>query len=309
MGLLIFFPIYFLIAFGVLLLLDALLLRKGENRSSRALLLLPGLLALILLLAPLPTLVMFYQANFYFGLLVVPILLVLCALLIANAFRTGDRASGKTVQEGPSLRFSSPLASIASLILGMLLLMIILYRLYWFLVWDSTYDPLGLLLIFPLMAVAVACGLWLALALPKGLRTLRLLFLFAFPLLVFGTYDLANQVDFRQLSDQRLGRVGQAVEAYHAREGRYPQDLGQLVPLYLLSVPRPVFIHGQDWCYQPAEGSFQLAYLTRDHWSSPYLSARAYHSDSDPAQLELLCAEQITSMKQRNPWVYWHPGE
>jgi hypothetical protein len=296
--------ITYLLVFGGLLFLAALVLTRTRSRTFRYFLLLLGLLTLAL-----PLLLGFFQINFYFALLVVPILLVLSVLLIGNAFRTRDQASGKIVQEGQSPSFTSPIVSGAFLVLGLLLLLVTLYRLYWFLIWDSTDDSIGLLLFFPLLAVAVACGFWLTFALPRKSRTARLVFLFAFPLLVFSTYALASQVDYRQLTQQRLERIGQAVEAYYSNQGRYPQNLRQLVPRYLLRIPEPVFIYGQDWCYRPAEGGFQLAYLTRDHWSSPYLSARSYHPDGDPVELERLCEDQIAAHQQRQSWTYWQPGD
>jgi hypothetical protein len=226
-----------------------------------------------------------------------------------HAFRLKDQLRNRPLQEDGPPRSASPWTGIASLITSGLLLLVTLNRLYWFLVWDSTYDPIGDLFFLPLLAVAVACGFGLALGLPRGFRTARLVFLFAFPLLLFGTYDLANHIDFRVLSAQRLERVGRAVEAYYARQGRYPQELNQLTPRYLLSIPEPVYIHGQEWCYAAGDEGFQLAYITRDHWSSPYLSAHAYHPGSDPAELESLCAYQVAAHQQRQPWAYWYVAD
>jgi hypothetical protein len=264
MGFIVYFSILFLILFGVLLLLGTLLFSRNENFSRRPFLPLLGLLALALLLVPLPRLREFYQINFSFLLLVVPALLALSTLLILQAFRVKDRLTSSRPQEsGPSRSSQSRLGTL-SLVTGGLLLLGSSYRLYWFLVWDSTDDSIGSLAFMPLLAAAVACGFWLTLSTPVEFKTARLLFLFALPLLLFGTYYLASQTDFRRLSENRLERVGQAVEAYYARESRYPQNLRQLVPRYLLSLPDPVFIYGQDWCYQAGEDGFQLAYLTRD---------------------------------------------
>jgi hypothetical protein len=306
MGFTFYFSILFLIVFGgILYALLSTLKRAGAPLSWPALLPL-GLIALLLLLAPFRPFTAFYQTHFLFPLLVIPASLALSTLLILQAFRIKDQLRNSRLQEVGPPRSASPWMGIASLITSGLLLLVTLYRLYWFLVWDSTYDPIGDLFFLPLLAAAVACGFGLALGLPRGFRTARLVFLFAFPLLLFGTYDLANHIDFRVLTAQRLERVGWAVETYYARQGRYPQELNELTPRYLLSIPEPVYIQGQDWCYDASEDGFQLAYLTRDHWSSPYLSAHPYHAESNPAVLERLCSEQVVALQQRQPWAYWH---
>jgi hypothetical protein len=102
-----------------------------------------------------------------------------------------------------------------------------------------------------------------------------------------------------------MNRIGQAVESYQIREGRYPHDLNQLLPRYLLSIPGPDVIRGQDWCYQAGEDGFQLAHLERGHGNLPTLSARPYHLDSHPADLHQLCADHVNIQQQREPLTYW----
>jgi hypothetical protein len=280
---------------------------KAQTNLSRSLLLFFGLLALALLLFPLQPLTVFYQTNFFFALFGYTALLILTSLLILNSIRPQASPPQKMDQPYQPYRSSSPFVSGALLLLGNLLLLVSSYRLYWFFVWDSTYDPIGVLVFFPLLGAATACSVTLLLLLSKRTKATAWIYFFVFPLLVISIYALAAQVDFRQLTAQRMQTVGRAVEAFHVDQGFYPQDLRQLVPRYLLSLPKPVFINSQDWCYQASDNGFQLACLTRDHWSSPYLSAVSYHPSGDPADLERLCTDQIDLHRQRQPWSSWQP--
>jgi hypothetical protein len=293
--------IYMLIFGGLIFLVDRVLFKSGKW-ASRTKLLLAGLLVLTLLLVPIRSFTVFYETHFLFPMLVVPLSLVLSTLLLLNAFRRQDAEPNAPGQQAGS----SPWEGRASLLLSGLLLLAAAYRLFWFLVWDSTYDPLWMLSFLPLVGVGVVCGLQLAIALWERTKIQRLIYLLALPSLIAGTFALANEVDFRQLSAQRMDRIGMALESYYERQGHYPQDLDQLVPRHLLGVPRPVFIYGQNWCYEASENSFQLAYLARDHWSSPYLFAHAYHPDSQPAELERLCSTQVAAQQQRISWTYWN---
>jgi hypothetical protein len=111
----------------------------------------------------------------------------------------------------------------------------------------------------------------------------------------------AQRVDFRQLTEERAERVTQAIETYHAREGHYPQDLRQLTPWYVLSLPGPVIIYGQDWCYDGGEDYYRLGYVYREHWSDPRLIGRIYKTKEAP-DLPGICAEEIAALEERYPF-------
>jgi hypothetical protein len=168
-------------------------------------------------------------------------------------------------------------------------------NLYWLLVWDSTYDPLGVLwLILPVLA-AFTSGSVLAASLSGRARWAAAYGLLV-PALVAAVAAGAQRVDFRELTGVRAERVSQALAAYHAREGRYPLELRQLTPRDLLRVPGPVIIDGQDWCYASSGDGYQLGYVDRDHWSSPILVGRLA-SARGPAPAEPLCAAEIAALE------------
>ena len=115
----------------------------------------------------------------------------------------------------------------------------------------------------------------------------------------------AQQVNFRQLTESRASRVDQAIQTYHAQHGRYPENLRQLTPRYLLSLSEPVIIFGQDWCYDGDANHYRLGYVYREHWSAPRLVGRIYNS-TYPATSDLppLCEQEITALQARDPQYY-----
>lgn len=98
-----------------------------------------------------------------------------------------------------------------------------------------------------------------------------------------------GRVDFRQLTEQCAERVSQTIETCYAREDRYPRDLGQLSPWYLLSVVGPAALFGQDCYYHGAVGYYHLGYVYREHWSDPNLIGRTYKTKGTPADLPPIC--------------------
>ena len=112
----------------------------------------------------------------------------------------------------------------------------------------------------------------------------------------------AQRVDFRQLTEERAERVSQAIETTYTRKGSYPQDLQHLIPWYVLSLPGPVTIYGQDWCYDGGEDYYRLGYVYREHWSDPDLHGRIYRAKGKVPDLPGICAEEIAALEKRYPF-------
>jgi hypothetical protein len=122
----------------------------------------------------------------------------------------------------------------------------------------------------------------------------------------------AQQVDFRQLTEERAERVTQAIESYYAQEGHYPKDLGQLTPRHALWLPGPVIIYGQDWCYDGGNSYYRLGYVDREHWSDPRLIGRIYKTKGDVPDLHGMCEEEVAAIQKRYPnypYEYWADDE
>lgn len=192
----------------------------------------------------------------------------------------------------------------AQLLLALLLLAKALHSIYWHFIWDSTYDALGILWFFILFPGIVVGGFVLLIALPGKAKLAAGGYLLAVPLLVIGAALLAWQVDFRELTDARAGRVSRAIETYHQRNGRYPHTLAELTPWTTFSVSEPVILFGQDWCYDSGRDYFRLGYVDRAHWSDPRLTGHIHASAGDTSTLPRLCEEEVNAFITAHPDYY-----
>ena len=186
--------------------------------------------------------------------------------------------------------------------LDALILAKMLHYLYWLMVWDTTYDPLKYMwLLFPFLAVLFSAFV-LVITSPGWRKLAGGLYVLLIPaLIVVSTY--AQQVDYRQLTEERAEHTINVIETYYAREGRYPKDLRQLIPRFSLSLPGPVIIYGQDWCYEGGDDGYRLGYVYREHWSDPRLVGRIYETVGEQPYRDRICDEEIAALQERYPWM------
>lgn len=246
-----------------------------------------------------------------FGLLLyftVPATLAVTAMLLhwglALALRYRQTLNNQPGLPRPDrLRFQIQAAGF--FLLAALLMAKSLHNIYWLMVWDTTDDSLGLIYLFGSFTAVIFAGVALTYLSP-GSKKLVALYALLVPVLLIGVSALAQQVDFRQLTGARAARVVRAIEAYHAREGRYPQNLGQLVPWYALALPGPVVISpAQPWCYDGGGDSYRLGYVSREHWSSPILVSVTSSQQGTLPDLPPICSREIARIVQYEPG-YFH---
>lgn len=231
-------------------------------------------------------------------LLIFPVSLIVTALLLHSGFSLWEHTGNEADTEAQ--RKQNRRTSAVLLCLSVLVLAKTLHDFYWRMVWDNTYDPLGYLwLLLPLLAVLCACTAML-IAPAKPTRPAVFLTLLVIPVLIaVSTY--AQSVDFRRLTEARAEGVSRALAAYYAHEGHYPQNLRQLTPWYSISLPGPVIIYGQDWCYQGGQDYYRLGYLSREHWSSPILFGKVYSTAGlSPLQTDV-CQSAIDTYRAHHP--------
>lgn len=259
-----------------------------------------GLLLLLALLLPTTTLAHLFPndegdplalATAFPLFLMQTIGLIVVAILLASSVHRWQAGGHKT-----AVLFGS---------LSLLLLVTAVRQFYWLTVWDNTDDPLGYFWLFiPILGIFFAT-IWLAIALPHKAKWMSALYLLFVPTLLILVSVYAQRVDFRQLTESRAERVDQAIAAYHAQHGRYPENLHQLTPRYLLALSEPVIIFGQDWCYDGDADHYRLGYVYREHWSDPRLVGRVYKSTyTATADLAPLCQQEITTLQARDPQYY-----
>ena len=247
--------------------------------------------------------------------LIPSIALIIAALLLhsgLNLYQEWRNPGGVEGAEPQILRDRPGRTMAVVFVLSALLLAKTLDKLYWLTVWDNTFDPLGYLwLIIPVLAALVSC-LVLTITLPGRAKAAGILYLVFTSALMIAVSARAQSVDFRQLTEERAERVTRAIESYHSKEGHYPQDLRQLIPWHILSLPEPVIIYGQDWCYDGGEDYYRLGYIYRQHWSDPRLIGQIYTTQGDMPDLGRMCEEQVVAMQERDPdypYEYWMESE
>ena len=228
--------------------------------------------------------------------------LVIAAFLLHSGLHLYRQLQNAGAVEGrgsqPQRKFAGRTATVV-LVLSALLLTKALYNLYWSTVWDNTTDSLGYFwLVFP-VAAALYSGAVISITLPGGTKLAGLLYALLIPALMIAVSTGAQSVDFFQLTEDRAGQVSQAIEAYYARKGSYPQDLRQLTPGYVLSLPGPVLLFGQDWCYEGGSDYYRLGAVYREHWSNPFITARVYASAGNPPEPSEICGKELSETRSQ----------
>ncbi len=270
--------------------LFALVLPKIIERVNSKVWVFTGLVLLALLLIPTSLLFSDLTTAAFF---LIPLALINAAFLLYS---------------GLSLRSSEPQARIVIPVffVGILLIIGTLFKIYDLTVWDNTYDSLKYILLFAPMLAVLLSGLTLLIALPSKTKLAGIAYLLLVPALMIWVSTLAQRVDFRALTSQRADRVVQAIESFYAREGRYPESLSELTPRSMLSLPEPVIIYGQTWCYESGDGYYRLGYVDREHWSDPRMIGRIFKAEGQPAQQSLMCEAEIATLQQADPFIsYW----
>ncbi|MBE0410540.1 MAG: hypothetical protein IBX69_12500 [Anaerolineales bacterium] len=250
-----------------------------------------------------------FPLNFlWWGLYaMLPVSVIVATVLLYAALgqipgRYGGRSQHKL--KYPSIINSPNRLRSLCLILAAMILGKMLYNVYQLTLWDNTYDPLGhLWIVFP-VAGSFVSGLMLSVGLPGKTKFISLAYALIVPGALFLVSTLAQQVDFRQLTEQRAERLVLAIDSYYQRNQRYPEQLQDLTPQYVLSLGEPMIIYGQDWCYHSGDNFYQLGYVSKEHWSSPILEGVVYTSQGNPVGEFSLCEEQIADLKRSKPNFY-----
>jgi hypothetical protein len=193
---------------------------------------------------------------------------------------------------------------VVALVLGVLLIAVSLYNLYWLTVWDNTTDSIGYFWINLPVIGAVFAGILLSVFLPGKTKLFGVLYTLLIPFLLYAVSTYAQQVDYHQLTEGRAAQVNQAIETYFVREGRYPHSLQQLAPWYLLTIPGPVITIGQDWCYQGGDNYYQFGYVNMANWMSTKITGQLVAARGDVSGLGPICGPEIKAIISTNPEHY-----
>jgi len=327
LGAIIGFTPVWLIVFAIMSWILTSALVAGARRINPIAWVFAGLLILIVWLLPASIFVKFFPVQdgdplgiqLAFTLLVIfSLALIVLPLLLNSGLTLYKTWQNADVQTGPagsgdekSQRKHTGRAAAAVLITAVLLLAGALYNFFWFMVWDSTGDGLGVLWLPIPILVVFSSTIMLFITLPEKTKLATFSFLLLIPALI-GIFALSQRVDFRQLTEVRAARVSQAIEAYYNKKGHYPRNLRQLTPWYLFSIPSPVIIYGQDWCYDGGEDYYRLGYIDREHWSAPHLIGRIVQTKGEGPELYGVCEAEAVALQKRHPdypYKYWVEGK
>jgi hypothetical protein len=207
-----------------------------------------------------------------------PLLVTVPAALVYRAIRS---QADQTLSTGLRLFY---------LALGGLVLGYFAYSIYWYSVWDQTSDGLGGIF-YSLYGsiVAVAAGLVLTFLLPRWRRLSGVAFAVLVPMLFNQAFRSGWEVSYHQLTEERADKIEAALGRYNADYGRYPQELEELSPRYLMGVPGPIILRTVGWCYRAGEDHYRLGTFYREYFSLP-ISFRLYAQAGDPPD-EWACEE------------------
>jgi len=231
-----------------------------------------------------------YTFFFFLPSILLALGTIMGALLLRSGVQTWRAASDST---GGRPWLAAAVFTLCGALTGAAL--IYLYRLT---LWDSTYDPLGYLWIFLPVMSAVLAGFILAWPKPLLASWTGVAYALVVSGLLIAVSTLAQRVDIHALTARRADAVQQALEYYYLDSGHYPSALEDLRPRYLLTLPGPVIINGQGWCYSGEGDHYRLGYLTREHWSDPNFTAQLHSQSGDVSALPPLCDREIAALPE-----------
>lgn len=94
-----------------------------------------------------------------------------------------------------------------------------------------------------------------------------------------------------QVTESRADKIDRAINQFRADHGSYPQTLQELTPRYLLFVPVPNIIYGQDRCYESGQDYYRLGYVYREMFSMP-ASVRVHAAQGEPPDPTWECDQE-----------------
>ncbi len=190
-------------------------------------------------------------------------------------------------------RLSWRLALVAILVAGSA------YPVFWDGVWSAAHarafeDHLP----FIQFLLSLMAGVLLALS----LRGWRRLVGPAFVVLVITVTTLALvwgwNVSAFDLTEHRAARVDQAVDQFHEDNNRFPTDLAELTPRYLLYLPPPVVVRQGGWCYQGGEDFYRLGYVSGQFtYFSAQFQTKIYAQAGEPPKGSWSCDQLVAKFE------------
>lgn len=152
-------------------------------------------------------------------------------------------------------------------------------------IWDVATDGLRWMALWLMTSIfGIGTALLLAWSIPRKKFWAAVIFALITPLVLqqarnLGTYDRNHKWGTTPIitTEQRAAKIDHAIQQYYEKNNRYPQNLSNLIPRYILYIPNPFIIPGQDWCYEGGDEYYRFGYLYRQFFSLP-VSVRIHSS-------------------------------
>jgi hypothetical protein len=260
------------------------------TRASLALLAALSLISLVLIVlafggsfkAPLPENPTWLHSSL---LILGGMIMILGIFLSAALLYTGLRG-----EEAPGRRYLGVRLLLVALLIGGSA-----YQVFWDGVWSSAHarafeDHLP----FMHFLTGLIAAVMLVLALPGWRRLAGPAFLIALTTATTFALILGWRVSAFALTEERAARVETAIARYHQEHGRFPAELSDLTPDYLLYLPPPVVVRQAGWCYQGDEDFYRLGYVSGSftYFEADFIT-KIFSQAGRPPEREWACDEWI----------------
>jgi len=165
--------------------------------------------------------------------------------------------------------------------------------------WDVATDGLGwVLLLMTSSTIGIGSAMLMTWSIPRKRLWASILFAFTVPLILAQAHNVANYDKDHTwgtkpiiTTEYRAEKIDKAIQHYYEKNNEYPQALSELTPWYLLYIPNPVIIPGQDWCYEGGIDHYRLGYVYREFFSMP-ASVRVHSFAGEPSTSNWGCEEE-----------------
>jgi len=168
-------------------------------------------------------------------------------------------------------------AMASSLLMVVVLFSMVGYQAMLTSMWDVAMDGLGWIFLWiTTSTIGIGSAMLMAWSMPRKHIWAAILFALTVPIVLVGAFNLANYDENHKwgtkptiMTEQRADKIENAIQRYYKVNNEYPQTLNDLTPKYLLYIPNPYIIPGQDWCYEGGTNYYLFGYVYREFFSSP----------------------------------------
>jgi hypothetical protein len=237
---------------------------------------------------------LFAMATFYWP--------VAAVALAARMIQLGLRGfSGSWLRDWRAL-----VPRLPRLLFAALLMCYLAYQLTIAVIWDRATDGLGAVFLGEvLFFTCLVAVMVLAESKTAQERYTKSAVLFSTLLVVFilGACIIGGSNSPPEITAARAARIDRAIQRYYQRHERYPADLYELVPGYLVYLPQPVIFRDQTWCYQGGEDFYRLGYVYQPGFGAPknQIAIRLSASSGQPPLPYWPCEDELKKKQADAP--------